>query len=51
MPELKKYSTIKKNVATGDDLDYGFLRRKGLEYIEQLASEIWTDYNAHDPGT
>lgn len=50
MPELKKYSTIKKNVATGDDLDYGFLRKKGLEYIEQLASDIWTDYNIHDPG-
>ena len=50
MPELNKYHTIKKDVATGDDLDYGFLRKKGLEYIEQLARHVWTDYNVHDPG-
>lgn len=26
------------------------LKNKGLEYIKQLSGEIWTDYNAHDPG-
>lgn len=31
-------------------LDYAFLRREGLKHIEQLASDLWTDYNAHDPG-
>lgn len=50
MPELKKYQPIRKDVATGDDLDYGFLRMKGLEYIEQLARNVWSDYNEHDPG-
>ena len=45
MPEINKHITLPKNVATGDDLDYAFLREKGLEYIEQLASDLWTDYN------
>lgn len=50
MPEINKHITLPKNVATGDDLDFSFLRKKGLEYIKSLASDIWTDYNAHDPG-
>ncbi|HEX5172263.1 MAG TPA: hypothetical protein VFW11_23970 [Cyclobacteriaceae bacterium] len=32
------------------DQDYTFLREEGLKYIENLASELWTDYNTHDPG-
>ncbi len=31
-------------------LDYAFLKQKGMEYIESIASELWTDYNTHDPG-
>lgn len=31
-------------------MDYAFLRQEGLDLIEKLASSIWTDYNAHDPG-
>ena len=50
MTELKKHITIPKNVTSGDDLDYTFLRQKGQEYIEKLAGNIWTDYNSHDPG-
>ncbi|ACN14421.1 conserved hypothetical protein [Desulforapulum autotrophicum HRM2] len=30
--------------------DYEFLRKTGIEHIEQLASRLWTDYNIHDPG-
>lgn len=30
--------------------DYAFLRTRGLEAIERLAHELWTDYNVHDPG-
>ncbi len=30
--------------------DYVQLRQKGLEWIETLGSEQWTDYNLHDPG-
>lgn len=50
MPDLDKHITIPKNVATKDDLDFSFLKEKGLEHIEQLASNLWTDYNEHDPG-
>lgn len=50
MSELDKHISIAKNVATEDDLDYSFLRGKGLEYIEKLSSNLWTDYNTHDPG-
>ena len=50
MSELNEHISIPKNVATGYDLDYKFLRQKGQEYIEKLAGNIWTDYNEHDPG-
>ena len=50
MSDLDKHISIAKNVATKDDLDYSFLRGKGLEYIVQLSSNLWTDYNSHDPG-
>ena len=30
--------------------DYHVLREQGLALIEQLASNIWTDYNLSDPG-
>ncbi len=50
MPDKIKNITISKNVATGDDLDFAFLKSKGLEYIEQIAGDLWTDYNSHDPG-
>ena len=50
MSDLDKHISIAKNVATEDDLDFSFLRRKGLEYIEKLSSNLWTDYNTHDPG-
>jgi hypothetical protein len=30
--------------------DYALLRRRGIEYLEKMASRLWTDYNVHDPG-
>jgi uncharacterized protein len=50
MSDVSKHITLPKIVASADDLDYSFLRKKGLEYIEQLSHKIWTDYNSHDPG-
>nr|WP_319509682.1 hypothetical protein [uncultured Draconibacterium sp.] len=50
MSEINKHITIPKEVNSGNDLDYQFLKEKGLEYIEKLAGNIWTDYNSHDPG-
>jgi len=31
-------------------LDYEVLRTEGIRHLENLATEIWTDFNAHDPG-
>lgn len=50
MSAIDPYTTIAKSTASQDDLDYDFLRKKGIEYIEALGSKLWTDYNSHDPG-
>lgn len=42
--------TIEKNPTLTTGEDYYFLRRKGIEFIEQMGSQWWTDYNTHDPG-
>ncbi len=31
-------------------MDYNDLRQQGIEQIQHLTGEIWTDYNIHDPG-
>ena len=46
---MKTY-TIPKTQQLHTALDYDRLRQEGLKHIEQLASDLWTDYNAHDPG-
>ncbi|HTF81884.1 MAG TPA: hypothetical protein VL947_09170, partial [Cytophagales bacterium] len=30
--------------------DYFFLRNEGIRLAQELAGDIWTDYNEHDPG-
>nr|NKQ94663.1 hypothetical protein [Escherichia coli] len=47
---MADYSTIAKDPILGPDQDYQLLRRAGLDYIESLGSQYWTDYNIHDPG-
>ena len=42
--------TISKNRQLPSSQDYEFLRKQGLQYIEKLSHNIWTDYNTHDPG-
>ena len=31
-------------------MDYALLRREGIALLERLGGQVWTDYNAHDPG-
>ncbi len=31
-------------------MDYAALRREGIQLLERLAGDEWTDFNAHDPG-
>ena len=42
--------TISKDRVLSPALDYHFLRKEGLNYVEKMAHTLWTDYNAHDPG-
>lgn len=42
--------TISKEIDNSLTPEYGLLREEGLQYIRELASAIWTDYNTHDPG-
>jgi len=42
--------TILKNKKLPSSQDYEFLRAEGMKHIESLASDVWTDYNTHDPG-
>lgn len=30
--------------------NYVYLRGIGIQYLERLTGELWTDFNAHDPG-
>ena len=50
MSTLKTNTTIPKVVSSQDDLDFQFLKKIGIEYIESLGGNLWTDYNTHDPG-
>ncbi|MFT3747082.1 MAG: hypothetical protein QM768_02150 [Agriterribacter sp.] len=41
---------ISKNTSRPASQDYELLRQEGLKHIEDLAHDLWTDYNTHDPG-
>lgn len=42
--------SIDKDTVQEPSMDFDFLRRSGIELIQQLAGESWTDFNLHDPG-
>ena len=42
--------TIVKKPVLNPAQDYYRLRKEGIGFIEQMGSQIWTDYNTHDPG-
>lgn len=41
---------INSNGVDTKSMDYEYLLEKGIEYIQQLSGNNWTDYNYHDPG-
>ena len=47
---MKQAATISRNPVLTASQDYAKLRREGLQHIERLSSDLWTDYNSHDPG-
>lgn len=42
--------TIPKTPALLPDQDYASLRQQGQQYLEGMATALWTDFNEHDPG-
>lgn len=41
---------ISKDRPDHSSLDFDVLRAEGIQHLENFATELWTDYNAHDPG-
>ena len=47
---MAQLAAIDKNRSLLPSQDYYFLRQKGLEYVQALSGQLWTDHNLHDPG-
>lgn len=50
MSVINEPISIPKNITTKDDLDFSFLRKEGISYLESFGGKFWTDFNSHDPG-
>ncbi|MGG6229319.1 hypothetical protein [Tenacibaculum sp. SDUM215027] len=50
MSAINEHISIPKNISTKDDLDFSFLRKEGISYLETFGGKLWTDFNSHDPG-
>ncbi|WP_299218747.1 hypothetical protein [uncultured Aquimarina sp.] len=42
--------TIPREVPQDSALSYEFLRAEGMQLIQKMAGDTWTDHNIHDPG-
>lgn len=47
---MDEFPTISKTRKLSPAQDFELLREEGLKHVQGLASELWTDYNTHDPG-
>lgn len=50
LPDPIKTQGIKRLTPGADELEFSSLRTQGIDHVQQLAGNIWTDYNLHDPG-
>ncbi len=50
MSAVTKHIKIPREVESQNDLDFSYLKKLGIEYIESMGGGLWTDYNDHDPG-
>src|SRR5690606_21642311 len=50
MAKPKNLTIPKNNSSFPEYLDWELLRKTGIAHIEKLGSDLWTDYNLHDPG-
>ncbi|NER96084.1 MAG: hypothetical protein F6J86_19940 [Symploca sp. SIO1B1] len=47
---MKEHLTISSAPLEHPGMNFALLRQEGIQHIERLAGNIWTDYNSHDPG-
>ncbi|GAB3218632.1 hypothetical protein J0A67_03165 [Algoriphagus aestuariicola] len=47
---MQKAGSIKKDKQLSSSQDFNVLMERGLAYVQGYSGDIWTDYNAHDPG-
>lgn len=47
---MKKSVSFSKEDVESTSLNFTELRERGLEYVQELSGDVWTDYNSHDPG-
>ena len=41
---------IIQNKEVPNGMNYDFLRKEAIVNTQKISGDIWTDYNAHDPG-
>jgi hypothetical protein len=46
----KEPASIPKEPKVPDSQNYALLKAAGVDRVQDLAGDIWTDYNQHDPG-
>ncbi|MBR4712260.1 MAG: hypothetical protein IKP27_01100 [Paludibacteraceae bacterium] len=44
------YDNILSEIEALSPLDYDQMKEVGLQYIQEIAHQNWTDFNTHDPG-
>jgi hypothetical protein len=47
---MKQSASFSGKEIESTSLNFSELRDKGLDFIQKLSGDIWTDYNSHDPG-
>lgn len=47
---MTEHTSISRSRPADISMDYARLREEGIRRLESLATEIWTDFNVHDPG-
>lgn len=47
---MLQQNTISPGAARKPSMDFLHLREEALDVVRQLAGEVWTDHNLHDPG-
>lgn len=48
--KMQRSAGITKKPPDNPSLDYKQLRKEGIELVQILSGDTWTDYNLHDPG-